>query len=113
MPAPARAALAVALLVGGAVVGVASVAVHGRTFGLVLALLATAAAAHALPGGWSTRGAFGLGWCGLVAVALRTRPEGDYLIGANGAGYVLLSFTILLLLYCIVTLRPGPADTDP
>ncbi len=78
---------------------------HGRTTGLVLGVVATAAAAYALPGGWGTRSrSRGLGR--RLAYTLVPRPEGDYLISADLNGYLLLGFGLALLLFAIVTVRP-------
>ncbi len=79
---------------------------HGRTTGLVLGVVATAAAAYALPGGWGTRFAFTAGWVAALAYTLVPRPEGDYLISADLNGYLLLGFGLALLLFAIVTVRP-------
>ncbi len=85
---------------------------HARTPGLLLALVATVAAAWALPGGWSTRFAFVTGWVGALAYTLVPRPEGDYLVSSDVHGYVLLGFGLALLLFGIVTVRPLRHD-DP
>lgn len=90
----------------GVLVGAAAVVSHGRTPGLLLAVVATGATAYALPGGWGTRFAFTVGWVAVLAYALVPRPEGDYLISADAQGYVLLGLGLVLLLFGIVTLRP-------
>ncbi|CAN5483416.1 hypothetical protein BH11ACT8_BH11ACT8_16660 [soil metagenome] len=104
-----RVPVAVALLLLGAGVGVLSVAAHGLLVGLVLVVVATAATAYALPGGWSTRLPFTLGWLTVVYYASRPRPEGDYLVAADLHGYVLLGGGVALLLFSTVTLRDRPA----
>jgi hypothetical protein len=116
MPLPLRAALAVAMLLCGAVTGLAAVAVHGRPWGLALGLAATLATTLALPRGWSTRFAFVVGWAGLVVYAAQTRPEGDYAIAANGAGFTLLVAAFVLVLVGVVTLpqvRRGGDAREP
>lgn len=100
-----RLPIAVLLLALGVVVGGLSVAAHGLLVGLVLLVVATAATAYALPGGWSTRLPFGLGWLAIVFFASRPRPEGDYLVAAEPRGYVLLGVGVALLLFCTTTLR--------
>lgn len=112
-----RVALAGGLVGTGLAVGIASVAVHSTWWGLPLALAATAATAYALPGGWTRRASFVLGWSGAVAVLALPRPEGDYLIAGDVSGYGLLGFGLVLLVAGLVTLpppRPGtPVDASP
>jgi len=101
-----RVGLAVLLVLLGAVVGLAGVAIHGETPGLLLTVAGTAAAAVALPPGPRTRLPFALGWVALVGYATAPRPEGDYVVAQNVAGYALLGLGLLLLLHAVVTLRP-------
>lgn len=91
-----------------------SVLTHGRTVGLVLAIVATASVAIALPGGWWWRFAFTAGWEAVLAYALVPRDAGGYLIGADTRGYVLLGLGMVLMLYGIVTVRPlrPPPEVD-
>ena len=110
LPGWARLLLAVVLLLLGLVVGLAAVVIHARTPGLVLGLLATSAAAYALPPGATTRLPFCLGWVLLVGYATAPRPEGDYVVGQNVPGYVLLGFTLALGLYAVATLRGRPRE---
>jgi hypothetical protein len=87
--------VAVGLLLGGAVVGLATVALHTIWWGLLLGALATAATVYALPAGWWLRAAFGVGW----AVAV---------------GYLLLGLAVVVLVVSLATLprpTPGRADT--
>jgi hypothetical protein len=111
-----RVALAGGLLVTGLIVGVASVAVHNTWWGLPLALVATATTAYALPGGWTRRAPFVLGWSAAVAALALPRPEGDFMIAGDVNGYVLLGFALVLLVASLVTLpppRPGtPVDAS-
>jgi len=115
---PVRTAGRVVLLVLlGAVVGLAAVAIHGETPGLLLTVAGTGAAAVALPPGPGTRLPFALGWVALVGYATAPRPEGDYVVAQNVPGYVLLGFGLVLLLHAVVTLRPrdpaeGPGPGD-
>lgn len=103
--------LAPALLVAGAVVGAASTLAHGRTWGLLLALVATAATAVALPPGWHTRSAFALGWVVVVLYGTRPTDSGGYLVAGDVRGYLLLLLGLVLVLHAVVTVRPrgGPA----
>jgi len=101
-----RVAVAVLLLLVGGGVGLMAVAAHGRTEGLLLAVLATVAAVYALPGGrWFTRLPFGAGWMLVVFYASRPRPEGDYLVAADARGYVLLGAGVVVLMYSLLTVR--------
>jgi hypothetical protein len=102
----------------GAVVGSLAILTHARPVGLVLGLLATAATAWALPGGWSLRFSFVGGWIAVLAYVLVPRAGGGYLIGSDARGYLLLGFGLVLLLVAIVTVRPlrppaEPADPAP
>lgn len=110
--------MAVLLLAVGVVVGALSVVVHALVVGLLLAVLATAATAYALPGGWSTRLPFGLGWIAAVYYASQSRRAGGYLVSSDARGYLLLAFGVLLLLFCTTTLRrheraPSETEGDP
>lgn len=96
---------ALGLVVGGVVVGAASVLTHGRTPGLVLAVVASLAALAALPPGWC-RLAFALGWDGVLGYVLLPQPAGDYLVSSDVRGYVLLVLGLLLLLFAVITLVP-------
>ena len=103
----------------GVLVGGATVLTHGRTPGLVLGLVASAAVAWALPGGWATRFAFTTGWVVALGYALLPRGAGGYLVGSDPRGYVLLGAGLTLMLVGIVTVRPlrpprpGPGETRP
>ncbi len=97
------------LAVAGAVVGVAAVAVHGLTPGLVLGLVATAAAVYALPGGWTWRLPFGAAWCAVVLVMSQPRGSGSYLVASNARGYTLVVGAFVLLLFSVVTAVRRPS----
>ena len=106
--------MAVALLLGGAVVGLATVALHTIWWGLLLGALATAATVYALPAGWWLRAAFGVGWAVAVGYLSVPRPEGDYVISADANGYLLLGLAVAVLVVSLATLprpTPGRADT--
>jgi hypothetical protein len=98
--------VAVTLLAAGAVVGTATVLVHQLLWGLPLAVLALVATLLALPAGWSTRGALGLGWILAVAWLARTRPEGDVLVADSWRGYLLLGLVVLPAAITVLTLPP-------
>lgn len=114
LPLWVRLPVAVLLLGLGVLVGALSALVHGLVVGLVLLVLATGATAFALPGGWSTRLPFGLGWLAAVFYASRPRPGGGYLVASDAHGYTLLALGVLLLLFCTTTLRRRPRPpSDP
>jgi hypothetical protein len=81
--------VAAASLLGGAVVGMFSVVVHDWTWGLALALAATAATIVALPAGWA-RLPFALGWTAAVGLLSVARPEGDFLVAQDTRGVILV-----------------------
>lgn len=99
---------AAGLLVVGALTGLASVAVHGLWWGLVLAVAATLVVLLWLPAGWWSRLAFALGWVGLVGWLVNPRPEGDYAISGDLAGLSLLGLGLLVVVIGLGTL-PRPA----
>lgn len=85
-------------LVLGVATGVAAVAVHQYVWGLALAVGAALAVALFLRPG-AARLAMA---AGLAAVVLRgslVRPEGDYLVLANGPGWMLIGGAFALLLW--------------
>ncbi len=101
-----RVPLAVLSLAAGAVVGAASAFVHGLPVGLALALVAALASAVALPPGWWARLPFALGWLGAVFYFATPRPEGDYLVASDTAGYLLLASGMVIAAFGLVTVRP-------
>ena len=97
-----------AALTGGALTGVAGVAVHQRWWGLLLVVATVVAVTLALRPGWSTRLPFALAFVGVLGVAMTPRGEGDYLIPGNVRGYTLLALGFVLVLTAVATLpRPG------
>lgn len=113
----ARAAVAVVALLGGAAVGVSTVALHDYWWGLLLGVVATVALLVAIPGGWWRRLPFALGWSAAATVLSVERPEGDYLVDQSVSGYLLLGAGVGVLLGGIVGLRhhaaPEPAINGP
>jgi len=99
---------ALGLLLAGALTGIATIALHQLSWGLVLAFAATCATAAALPPGWWSRLAFVVGWGAMVGWLTLPRPEGDYLVGQDVPGYAVLGFGLLLLVFAVSTL-PRPA----
>lgn len=72
----------------GAITAVAVAALHPLWWGLPLGLTASVALAMALPPRWWLRVPYCLAWAGLVLYLGLPRPEGDYLVSADTAGYV-------------------------
>ena len=107
-----RALTALACATLGAATGLASVALHPRWWGLLLALAATAASLIALRPGWPTRLAWVLGWVGVVGWLAYPRREGDYLIGQNASGLLLIGTGLVLVMVAVATLPPrGRGDS--
>ena len=104
-----KALSACAMLLGGAVVGLATVAIHPLWWGLLLGVAATSAALWALRPGWWLRAPFGVGWAAMAAYLSVPRPEGDYVISADWQGYALLGFGVAVLIFSLATL-PAPAS---
>ena len=103
--------LALPLLVAGVLTGWAAVLLHARWWGLALGLAACAATLVALPPRWWGRLAFAVGWVVAVALGAAGRPEGDFLVAADAAGWTLLVSTLVVLVGSLVTIgrrRPAP-----
>lgn len=101
-------ALAALLLIAGALTGVAAVALHPLWWGLLLGSAAVLAASLGLPAGWTRRLPFGAGFAVIVAFAAVGRPEGDFVVAGNSAGYALIGLTLIVALLSLATLpRPG------
>lgn len=105
------------MLLGGAT-AVGSVAVHAWWWGLPLAVATPAATLVALPGGWWRRLPFALAWSAVVVWASVERPEGDVVVRADAAGYVLLAMTVAVVVGGVVGLvdrsrsHAGTRDSD-
>lgn len=103
---------ALGLLILGAGTGIATVAVHRLSWALVLAVAATTLTAYAVPPAWWGRLAFAAGWVVTVGWLAVPRPEGDYLIGQDWQGYLVLGVGMLLILVGVATL-PRPRRAAP
>lgn len=116
-----RVGLVLPCVVLGAGVSLCAVALHGYAWGIVLSLATTAAVLVALPGTWWARLPFALGWVGLLVMVTPERPEGDYLVGGNWSGYLLLGAGLAVFGAGIAVLLPprragedsGGAGTAP
>ena len=92
-----------ALLAGG-MTGLAAVALHQWWWGLLLTTAAVVAALAAVGPGWLTRLPFALGF-GLVVGRLAVRrAEGDYLVAADTAGYLVLGVAFVTVAAAVVTM---------
>lgn len=115
MPTTVRGLLLPVLLLLGAAAGLASVALHQLAWGLVLGVLAPAAALVALPPGWWSRLPFAFGWVGMVGYLTVPRPEGDFVIADGVEGYLLLAAAFGFLVAALATLprRATGRPRDP
>jgi hypothetical protein len=95
----------------GAVTGLAAVAVHRSAFpgGLLLALVTTFAVAWALrhSGRPRTAGSYAAGWLVVFGAVFAGRPEGDYAVVADLAGFALIVAALLLAIVGVVAVAGG------
>lgn len=105
---------AVVLLAAGAATSVAAVVTHHLWWGLPLTAAGLAAAQVAVGRGWLTRLPLAVGFAAGVGVAASTRAEGDFLIGGDVRGWLLLAVTFLVVVVAVATLpRPGRRVPQP
>ena len=105
-----------ACLVLGGVVGLAALVVHRDRFplGLALAVGTTLALSWWLLGSSHPRAgtSYSLGWLAVVGGAVLGRPEGDFAVAADVAGYTLVACAVGEVLAAVVSLaaarRRGP-----
>jgi len=102
--------LAPMTLVAGLATGVATVAVHRGWWELALAVATTATMLLAAPPGVWTRVPFALGYAAVVGLASVPRPEGDYLVAGDLAGYIVLGTAFAVLATSFATIR-GPSQS--
>jgi hypothetical protein len=105
-----RVPAALALLVAGALVGLASVAVHSWWWGLLLAAAASIACVLALPPRWWLQVPFTAGWWVPFVIAMFSRREGDYAVGRQPLDYGLVALGPVLELVMLVRLVRGSAS---
>ena len=103
---------ALLLVAAGAATALGAVVLHPLWWGFLLAVAATVAALVALGGGWLTRLPFAVGFVAVVAWTAPQRDEGDYVISSDLAGYALLGFALLVLVFAVGTL-PRPRRVRP
>ena len=100
-----RGALVVPCALLGMVVSACTVLLHGYWWGMLLGLVTTAATMVALPGGWWARLPFAAGWAAVLTAVTPERPEGDFLVAGDVAGYGLLAAGIVVFAAGFVGLR--------
>jgi hypothetical protein len=97
-----------ACLVLGGVVGLAALVVHRDAFplGLALAVGTTLAVSWWLVGSSRPRAgaSYSLGWLAVLAVAVLGRPEGDFVVVTDVAGYTLLACAFAEVVAAVVSL---------
>ena len=98
-----RLLLSAASLLLGAASALATVALHGHWWGLLLGVAATVAALVALAPGWA-RVPYAGGWAALVAYVVVPRGEGDFVLARDLAGYAVLGTALLVLVLALATL---------
>lgn len=94
---PSRLAVGVGCVLLGLGTGVPMVLLHGRWAGFAVGAAATAAILRAVPPERGRRLLFVGGFLVAVWSAAVPRPEGDYLIASDAAGYALLGGALLML----------------
>ena len=96
---------------GGAATGLAAVTVHRSVFplGLLLGLVTTFAAAWWLRASSRPRTAasYAAGWLVVLGAVVTGRPEGDYAIAADLAGYALMVAGLMLAVVGLVAVAGG------
>jgi len=97
--------LAALLAVGGALVGLSAVALHGWWWGLTLAAAGSLAGLLALPPGVASRVPYAAGWLVPLAVGMLPRAEGDYAVASTVRGYGLIAVGMLLVALAVATVR--------
>lgn len=115
-PQPGVVAAFVAAALVGTGTAVAAIAVH-RSGAAWLALAVTASFGVA----WALRStdtprlgaAFCLGWLVALGFAIAGRPEGDYVLAGDAAGYALMATGFGLVVLGVTSLGRGPAGSGP
>jgi hypothetical protein len=104
-----RALAALALLVLGAAVGLAALAVYAWWWGLALTVAASLATVWALPRRWYALPPFALGWWAPVLVGWAGRREGDYALAGTASGYTLIGLgTVVVVSAAFLTTLSWP-----
>lgn len=105
-------ALVLSLLLGVAV-AVAAIATHRSLPGEILAITTTLAVMWAVRG-WLPRAvpAFAVGWSAAVLVAVAGRGEGDYAVSSDPNGWLLIGFSLVVLVTGVVWSGPPAIPSD-
>ncbi|MGA9746113.1 MAG: hypothetical protein WBQ50_01530 [Nocardioides sp.] len=108
------------VLLLGATIALGAAAVHrvsavGLPLGLVLAVGASVATAWHLRGSDRPRlaSSFCLGWVAVLGLAVRGRPEGDFVVAGDVPGYVVMGTGFVLVAFGVASLVSGPAEPAP
>ena len=109
---PAFVSLALLSLLSGAASGLAAVAVHSTAWGWPLAVGCVLVVAGALPPSWWGRPVFCAAWAATVFALSMPRPDGDYLVSGDVAGYGLLLVAVVVVLIGLTALVRGRARAD-
>lgn len=106
-----KGAVALALLVLGALVGLAAVALHASWWGFLLAVAGSLAALVALPPRWWTLPPYAVGWWVPLLIAWAGRREGDYAVESSRYGYGLVVLgTVLIVAAAFLTALRAPGS---
>ncbi|CAN5148099.1 MAG: hypothetical protein ACSLEW_04620 [Nocardioides sp.] len=92
-----------AAAVVGVLTGTAATLVHPISGPLALAVAATLASCWACPPGW-VRMSYALTWIVPVGFFMVPRPDGGYLIGSDGPGYLLVALGMVVISVAVVTI---------
>ncbi|MGZ4776852.1 MAG: DUF6113 family protein [Oryzihumus sp.] len=103
----------------GATVALASVADHrfaagALPWGLLLAITASAGAAWRLRSSRYPRTAtsYGAGWLVLFSLVVLGRPEGDYAIASDLAGYAMMALALVVVALAVSPLAARTPDSE-
>lgn len=102
-----RALVATLALVLGLACGLATALVHRDWWGLVLGVGTAVTVPWALPAAWWGRPVFAVGWVAAILAVLLPPAGGGFMVVGDLLGYGLIGGSLVLLVACVVTSRPG------